>query len=75
MKVTYDPAVDMAHISLREVESGGIANNIHVDAEEGVSAGDLILEFDPEGRLVGIEVFGAFRTLPAEILDEARQRL
>jgi uncharacterized protein YuzE len=73
MRITYDPTADAAYIYLREIEDGGVANTIPVDSTEGVSAGDVNLDFDAEGRLIGIEVLGARSTLPREALDEWRR--
>ena len=71
MNATFDPAVDAAYLSLREVANGQVARSeaLHFD---GV-AGDILLDFDGEGRLVGIEVLGASSVLPDELLDAAER--
>jgi uncharacterized protein YuzE len=37
------------------------------------SRGDVILDFDGNGRLIGIEVLNASRTLPTELLESAER--
>ena len=74
MHATFDPRVDMAYIYLTA------ASDAHqVDYTEPLivdlpsSSRRLInLDFDSDGRLVGIEVDGAVGTLPASLLEIAR---
>ena len=73
MRATYDRSVDGAMIYLREIEPGGAKHNVPIWAEEGITAGDVILDFDGEGRLIGIEVLNASKTLPAEVLASAER--
>jgi uncharacterized protein YuzE len=73
MRVTYDPSVDAAYIYLREVEPGGIKESVDIDAPEGVAAGSVVVDFDHEGRMVGIEVLNARRCLPKHFLDGAER--
>jgi uncharacterized protein YuzE len=65
MKLSYDPEVDAAYIYVREAESRlGTVKSVPVrDAP-----GDIVLDFDTDGRLFGIEVLDASRLLPAELL-------
>ena len=70
-RVTYDKQVDAAYIYLREIEGGGVAISHPVEGYE--SAGEIILDFDREKRLVGIEVLGAKRALPPEVIEPAAQ--
>lgn len=66
MRIVYDSFADAAHIYLRELALGEIVKTepCDVDSKEGA----VILEFDAKGRLVGIEILGASRLLPAEAL-------
>lgn len=73
MRATYDRSVDAAKIYLRDIEPGGAKHTVPVWAEEGLAAGDVILDFDGNGRLIGIEVLNASKTLPAEVLDSAER--
>ncbi len=49
MKVTYDPAVDVLHILLR---------NVPVEESDEDKPG-VILDYDKEGNIVGIEILDA----------------
>ena len=73
MRATYDRSVDAAMIYLRDIEPDGVKHTVPVWAEEGVAAGDVILDFDSEGRLIGIEVLNASKTLPADVLASAER--
>ena len=73
MRVTYDPYVDAAYICLREIEPGGSARTLPVEDVDDVSKGSFVLDFDKEGRLIGIEVLNASRALPKALLDDAEQ--
>ena len=71
MRVTYDRSIDAAYIYLREIEPGGVRESVDIDAPDGVAAGSVVLDFDRDGRLVGIEVLNAERALPEHFLDAA----
>ena len=73
MRVTYDPQTDAGYIYLREIDSGGAKHTVPLDElESDVEAvGSLILDFDEEGRLIGIEALSASEVLPPEILRDA----
>lgn len=65
MRVTYDAAVDAAYVSLvDEITAGGVARTVPVDPRE--IDGMIHLDFDAEGRLVGVEVIDASRFLSPE---------
>ena len=63
LDITYDPEADAAHISL----GGGKI----VESEE-VTAG-IILDYDAEGRVVGIEVLHASKLLSEAVRANARR--
>ena len=70
MRITYDPQVDAAYIYLvDEIRPGGVARTYLCDPRE--VDGQINLDFDPEGRLLGIEVLDASRKLPENVLREA----
>ena len=70
MKITYDPTVDAAYIYLvEEIGFGGVASTVPVGPT--VIEGVINLDFDAEGRLLGIEVLDAAAKLPAELLAQA----
>jgi uncharacterized protein YuzE len=68
LKITYDRDADAAYIQLAtEIGVGGVAKTYPCDP---VEAGMINLDFDSNGRLVGVEVLGARRLLPADLLDQ-----
>jgi uncharacterized protein YuzE len=69
MKVTYDPSVDAAYINLTDgngVESFGFT--YACDAAE--VGGQINLDFDVMGRLMGIEVLQASTKLSKSLLPD-----
>lgn len=75
MRVTYDPSADAGYISLREIESGGAKHTVPLDPEGADGGPDslasIVLDFDGEERLIGIEVLNASDVLPPELLRDA----
>ncbi len=68
IKITYDNKADAAYIFLKEPNID-IAKTYPCDPKE--VNGMINLDFDKDGRLVGIEVMDASKKLPKEILDQA----
>jgi len=69
VRVTYDKSTDAAYIYLTDnIGAGGVAKTYCCDPLE--VKGQINLDFDDEGRLVGIEVLGGSRRLPLALLDE-----
>lgn len=60
-KLEYDPVADAAYLRLSTEKV--------VETEE-VSAG-IMLDYDSEGRIVGLEVLNARTQLPAATLNDA----
>ena len=70
MRITYDPKADAAYIYLvDEIRPGGVARTYPCDPRE--VNGQINLDFDSEGRLLGIEVLDARRKLPEDLLRGA----
>ena len=68
MRVTYDPEVDAAYIYVREAEARlGTVKSVPVPDAPGM----IVLDFDTDGRLFGIEVLDASQLLPSELLTPA----
>ncbi|MEV7610464.1 DUF2283 domain-containing protein [Microbacterium sp. NPDC089320] len=62
----YDPEVDAAYVTVGPpIADGGVARTVPVDLPDDIS-GELFLDFDRDGRLLGIEVLGASRLLRPE---------
>ena len=71
MTISYDPAANAAYIQFAsEILAGGVARTYACDPIE--VGGMINLDFDAEGRLVGIEVLDASHILPPELLKYAR---
>ena len=75
MFITYDPESGSAYISLLPEDAGFVPRSA-VTLEEvdalGDSAGEIVLDFDEEGRLVGIEVLAPDLLLRSETLGRLR---
>lgn len=67
MRVEYERATDQAYIYLREIAAGDAVRQVPV-FEDDIHA---VLDLDAEGRLIGLDVMGASRSLPPELLDQA----
>jgi uncharacterized protein YuzE len=74
--ISYDPETGAAYISLIP-ESSGFVPRTPVTLEEvealGEAAGDVVLDLDEEGRLVGIEILTPELLLRAETLGRLRE--
>lgn len=76
--MTQDAETGWVYISLADQHPGIVDNSIDLEREDPTdpeSLGWLVLDFDTEGRLVGIEVPGpgAEKALRPELLSKARQ--
>lgn len=70
VRITYDPKVDAAYIYLvDEIPAGGVAMTCPCDPRQ--VRGEINLDFDSGGRLLGIEVLDASKTLSPELLRRA----
>ena len=68
MNLRYDPEADAAYIQLAgEIGAGGVAKTYPCDPLE--VGGMINLDFDADGRLVGVEVLDASKMLPLEALS------
>lgn len=69
MKLTYDPVADAAYLSFKEIGFGEAAKTVVGEGDaEGVN-----LDFDAEGRLLGVEILDAKSRLPGESLRRAEK--
>lgn len=67
MKITYDKNVDAAYIYLKDIRSGEVAKTYPCDPVE--VNGEINLDFDNEGRLLGIEILNASKKLPKGFIE------
>jgi uncharacterized protein YuzE len=61
----FDPP---QHRNQGEVAEGSAVENVVI---ERPGQGDIVLDFDADGRLLGVEVIGAAELLHATVLDAA----
>jgi uncharacterized protein YuzE len=66
MKVDYDSRVDAAYIYFDPSSAATSAHTYACDPDE--VGGQIQLDFDDSGRLIGIEVLDASHKLPASLL-------
>jgi len=72
MRMTFDPDADAAYIYIKDHLDFGEVKETHlVDVQ--VQEGAVILGFDEEGRLVGVEILGARQLIPGEVLASAER--
>ena len=70
MKIQYDRSADAAYIYIAdEIGPGGVVSTYPCDPRE--VRGMINLDFDADGRLVGIEVMDASKCLPPDALRRA----
>jgi uncharacterized protein YuzE len=70
LRLTYDPQADAAFIYIvEEIAPGEASRSFMCDLE--VSEGAVILVTDADQGLLGIEVLGASRLLPASVIASA----
>jgi len=70
MRIVYDQQSDAATIYLAgEIDPGGAPRSLMTDLE--VKEGAVILLLSEEEQIVGIEVLGASKLLPASVLAAA----
>jgi uncharacterized protein YuzE len=66
LKIEYDKSVDAAYINLTPSQSGAATRTYACDPEE--VGGQIQLDFDDAGQLIGIEVLDASHLLRAAVL-------
>ena len=70
MKLTYDDEANAAYLELEDMVDGTAVENVVV---ERPGRGDIVLDFDADGRLLGVEVIGATALLRTTALDAAER--
>lgn len=67
-RVEYDEVADAAYIYLvDEIGHGGVARTLSIDPREGMM---INLDFDSQGRMLGIEVLDAKSLLHTQLLED-----
>ena len=67
MRVKYDASVDAAYITLGDEDRQPVDHSYACDPSE--VGGQIHLDFDVSGRLIGIEVLDASNKLPRSVLS------
>lgn len=72
MRLEYDREVDAAYLYVRDaIASGEVAHTVPLDPSE--IDGEINLDFDRDGKLVGVEIQAASRFLDPWLLGEAQE--
>lgn len=67
MRLEYDPTVDAAYLYIADhIGEGGV--KLTYPCDPTIVNGMINLDFDAEGRLVGVEILDASRKLPRHVL-------
>jgi len=59
----YDKEVDAAHLSLKKIEKGEVKSTIELNE-------NIILDFDKDKKLIGIEILNASKFVPKKALGK-----
>ena len=71
MKITYDPEVDAAYIQLVDkISPGQASQQIHSILTPG-GKGEITLDFDANGKMLGVEILNAKEVLPESVINSA----
>lgn len=68
MRLTYDADANAAFVYLREQRARGDVKWSHM-CDVDIPETAIVLEFGDDDRLLGIEILGARKVLPPEVLD------
>ncbi|MDE3723116.1 DUF2283 domain-containing protein [Nocardiopsis sp. N85] len=71
MRIGYDAEADAAYITVVDHIGDGEAEVQRHSIRTPDPEGEIILDFDARGFLLGVEVLGAARVLPPEVLATA----
>ena len=71
MKITYDAEADAAYIQMVDkIGPGESAAQVHSIATPG-DKGEITIDFDSQGRVLGFEILWASAVLREEVLAQA----
>jgi uncharacterized protein YuzE len=69
MKIGIDKEADAAYIYVKSrIEDGEVAKTIEVN-------NNIILDFDADGKLIGIEILNASKNLTKDFLNSVSQKV
>ena len=69
VELIHDSDADAAKINLVSVQAGGVERSHVCDIE--MADCSVVLDFDAKDHLVGIEILGASKLLPEQMLTES----
>lgn len=68
MKITYDETVDSAYIEILSSGEGSVSFSSNAVQPKGCP-GEVNIDFDANGRLLGVEVIAASLVIPDALKD------
>jgi uncharacterized protein YuzE len=71
MKVTYSKAEDIAYIKIKENVLPGEAKNTCMCDPQQTGGSIIVLDFDDSYNLLGMEITGASKHLPQDLLKSS----
>ena len=73
MQITYDPQADAAYVQIASsIAAGQATHQLHSIQTPGGN-GEITLDFDDAGHLLGVEILFASSVLSEEVLATARK--
>ena len=66
MEITLDKEADAAYIYFKKISAGEVAQTISLNDS-------INIDFDAEGKTLGIEILDATKNLPRTALESAKQ--
>ncbi|WP_149823548.1 DUF2283 domain-containing protein [Streptomyces tailanensis] len=73
VRVTYDRTADAAYVYLADPQARATASAAMYPCDPVQVGGMINLDFDEQGRLIGVEVLGASAKLPTYLLESAER--
>ena len=71
MRMTFDPDADAAYFSIEdEIAAGAAIENVVIERN---GKGEIVLDFDADGYLLGVEIIGATGLLHGSVLSTAER--
>lgn len=62
MRLEYDKEADAAYVYFKDISPGEVAKTISLD-------GNLNVDLDIDGRILGLEILSASRMLPKQMIE------
>ncbi len=73
MKISYDASVDAAYMSFAKADEASVFGFTYCCNPAEVE-GEINLDFDASGRLIGLEILQASKKLPISLFTELQAR-